>query len=190
MSRFCAQMNISACKQLHISLFCLLGFSLFLHGFCVGTESVDDDVAVLEKRLCELGAKAELSDELITQFYVYAFKRAKKEIPASDDFWKWVAGNEAIRSGLFVGLHPNYNPDVIKHLQELKNTYSAEVDQYPQLALAFAFVFGAAKDKSIKSPWVRWTVKDRPVPTCCESFAYYVKNKDKMLFPLTGCRGC
>lgn len=174
---------VNSVRRLRIPFFLLLG-GLFFSTNCFVLAKVPVEGESPEKKLCELAATGELSDELVSQFYRYALKNAKEKIPASEEFWLWLARNKEIEQGLLVGLHPNYNPGVVKRLQELKDTFGTQVEQYPHLALAFAFVFGAAKDKSIKSPWVHWTVKDRPVPTCCESFAYYVKNKDKMLFPI------
>jgi len=145
----------------------------------VGAESVGH-----KEKLCELALKGQLSEELISEFYQYALANAKKQIPAPDEFWKWLAKNKELQRGLLVGLHPEYNSHVIEHLQELRSTFVSEVEQYPHLALSFAFVYGATKGETIRAPWMSWVAKSREVPSCSESFAYYINNQDKMLYSL------
>jgi hypothetical protein len=158
-------------RQFRIGLVCLFLCSCFV-------------TAGHKEKLCELAKKGQLSDELILEYYQYALGNAKKQIPAPDEFWDWLSRNKQIERGLLVGLNPEYNPHVVTNLQELRKKFGTKVDRYPHLALAFSFVYGAAKGKTIRAPWMGWVSKNRPVPSCSESFAYYVNNKDKLLYPL------
>jgi len=146
----------------------------------VETINYDDE----EKKLCELASHGQLSEEIITAFYQYAQKKTKEKIQASDEFWNWLSGNEHIYRGLLVGLHPEYNPYVVTHLRELRDTFGPQLSEYPHLGLAFAFVYGAAKGQTIRAPWMSWVEKNREVPSCTESFVYYINNNEKMLYSL------
>jgi hypothetical protein len=176
-------LNYVLARQHGFNLICLLTFNLLLLGFSHGAALTKENSANTEK-LCVLAAEGQLSEALICRFYEYALENAKEKIQAPDEFWKWLANNKTMQCGLLVGLHPDYNPDVIKHLQELRKTCGSQVERFPHLALAFSFVYGAAKGQTIRAPWLDWVSKNREVPSCCESFTYYVENKDKMLYPL------
>ncbi len=172
-------------RQFHISLICLLLLSLLFHGVCLGSASSAATAGHTENKLCELALKGQLSNELISEFYQYALNNAKEQIQAPDEFWDWLAKNKELQQGLLVGLHPDYNPHVVKNLQELRRAFGAKVEQYPQLALAFSFIYGAAKEDSIRRQGLSsWVGKNRDVPTCVESFGYYINNKDILLYPL------
>ena len=152
--------------------------------FAANPKTKEGNAKYSEAKLCELASKGQITDELISEFYKYAQAKAKKQIKAPNEFWNWLGKNKELQQGLLVGLHPGYNPHVITTLRGLRKKFGAEVELYPHLALAFSFVYGAAKGKTIRAPWVGWVAKNRPVPACNDSFAYYLKNKDKMLFPL------
>ena len=138
------------------------------------------------ERLRELGRRGELSDELVAEFYRYSFERAKEEIVASDEFWDWVAGNDVIRQGLLVGLYPDYNAEVVRYLSELRKEFGGEVERYAHLALAFGFVYGAAKDGCVRSEGLdSWVGKGRAVPSCVESFRYYIENRGRMTYSIS-----
>ena len=159
-------------RQFRIGLVCLLLCSCFV-------------TAGHKEKLCELAKQGQLSDELISVYYQYALGNAKEKIPTSKEFWSWLSRNKVIERGLLVGLDPEYNPHVVTNLQELRKKFGTKVEQYPHLALAFSFVYGAAKDKSIRHHWIRWVnVASRKVPSCRESFGYYMDNKDKMVYRL------
>ncbi len=170
-------------RKFRVALALLLVLELSLYGFCRGSDLMTGNTGNTE-RLFELAKEGQLSGELVSEFHKYARMNAKAKIQAPDEFWGWLAKNQEIERGLLVGLHPGYNPDVIKHLQQLRKAFGTQVEQYPHLALAFSFVYGAAKDKTIRSAWLKWTAEGRPVPSCTDSFAYYLENKDKMLCSL------
>ena len=164
--------------------FSMLLLYLLLSCFCFGVveRTASDEPA--QQRFCQLAIEGQLSEELVSTFYRYVSSNAKKRIQASDEFWNWLAGQPKLQRGLWVGLHPDYNPNVIKELEQLRDTFGFQVERYPHLALALAFVYGAAKGQTIRAPWMDWVAKNRSVPSCCESFAYYLENKEKMLYPL------
>jgi len=73
---------------------------------------------------------------------------------------------------------------VIPCLWELKKTYGRQFDQFRHLGLAFAFVYGQAKGETIRADWMDWVAAGRPVPSCSESFGYYLQHQGEMLYAL------
>ena len=146
--------------------------------------SQDGTESRLCQKVCEVASQGELSESLLMQFFIYAEHRARQTGQGSHDFWNWLTSCENIRRGMLAGLHPDYDPNVIACFSRLHAEHTPHVDRYPDLALAFAFVYGAAGNQSIRAPWITWTAKGRDVPSCDESFNYYMRNADKMLYPL------
>lgn len=137
-----------------------------------------------EVTLAELAGEGRLTERAVEGFFEYAEVRAKECAQMPDEFWEWVKGNKRIYEGLLVTLHPDYNGQIISRLKELRDTYKDNVDDCPDLALAFAIVFGQAGKGTIRAPWMDWVTKGREVPSMVKSFGYYVRNERRMVFPL------
>jgi hypothetical protein len=141
-----------------------------------------------QKRLMDLATQGRLSAELIDAFQQYANTVAKEKfVPAvvPEEFWKWLSENKPMRDSLLVGLHPGYNPNVVKCLHALHEKFGEKVDSHYQLALAFAFVWGSAEKGSIRQGLLNSRMsKGRDIPTMEQSFEYYLTNESAMRMPL------
>jgi hypothetical protein len=145
---------------------------------------ITDAAGGSEVTLAELAGGGCLTEREVEGFFEYAEERARECAQVPDEFWVWVKGKERIYEGLLVTLHPDYNGKIISRLQELRDTYKDKVDDFPDLALAFAIVFGQAGEGTIRAPWMGWVAKGRDVPSMVKSFEYYVRNERRMIFPL------
>jgi len=139
------------------------------------------DADAAKARLIELATGGEMTQELVAAFTDYAEARARRDLAAvvPADFWPWLDQNPDMKFNLLVGLHPQYNPSVVKSLQQLREKFGKEVDTHPNLALAFAFVHGAAPG-GVREPLMRYLARDRPEPAMLESFEYYLQNERRM----------
>ncbi|HUW59102.1 MAG TPA: hypothetical protein VMZ92_20870 [Planctomycetota bacterium] len=143
----------------------------------------------LKRQVIDLAARGALTDTLIARYKDYAWRRAIENLgdDVPEAFWTWASANPTLRDGLILALHPDDNPHVVKRLWELKQHFGDRVDEYAHLALAFAVVFGQARDSD---PWSdRPRVKeylrsDRKPPGMTESFAYYLEHREEMRYPL------
>jgi hypothetical protein len=141
----------------------------------------------LKQRVIELAVAGKLTDELVTAFREYSLRLAKDKLSADvpRDFWTWLAANRAMHDGLLAALHPSYDVNIVKRLQELREKFGKEVDTHTQLALAFAVVFGrAGGHPPWGSPAQGYLRNDRTPPTMEESFAYYLKYEKVMKYSL------
>lgn len=138
----------------------------------------------LQQELYTSACDGKLSDSLVQQFFDYAERQAKLSGKGSEGFRDWISRHDTVRKGLLVGMHPDYNPEVIVCLSKLYDKFPAELEKYGHLGLAFAFVFGQAGEGTIRGPNMDWVAKDRDIPSMEESFGYYVKYSKLMLMPL------
>ena len=157
----------------------LLGFMILLGG----TAGVSAGRGTEKDALIGLAVKGELSERLIESFYRYAEEQARENIGAPEEFWVWVDGDALFRRELLTGLHPDYHPAVIERLRELRKIYGERLDRYRHLALAFAFVYGNAPDGAIRDQWLDWVAAGRAVPSCGDSFGFYVEHSSQLLYP-------
>ena len=123
---------------------------------------------------------------LISDYHVYAETKIKtKSIPVY--LWDWLEQNEPIKQELFVAMYPDFNSEVIEYLSCLYDKFEKHVEQYPHLAIAFSVVYGNAdaNKQDFRPDLLQWWVKkNREVPSCQDSFQYYINNYDRMLYPL------
>ena len=156
---------------------------LWLPGGHAADEAADQplDPDAAKARVVELATDGQLTDELVAAFTAYAEARARKELDAvvSQDFWTWLDANPEMKFNLLIGLHPQYNPSVVKCLVQLREKFGKQVDTHTNLALAFAFVHGASPDR-VREPLMGYLVKERPEPTMLESFEYYLRGERYM----------
>jgi hypothetical protein len=140
-------------------------------------QASDPQLAEVER----LASGGHFSAPLVAAFYRYAELRVKNMPEVSDDVWAWLSKQHDLRHNLLVGLHPNYNPRVVRRLAEMHYTFGDELDRHYHLGLAFAFAYGATSAGNIRAPWMNWVAAGREVPSCTDSFAYYLKNRERML---------
>ena len=170
-----------------------LGFlaAVMLSGAASGVGASPPGVSVSSARdaLVAEAVKGELTRKVSELYYRYAGQVARTAAPAdkvADDFWKWFDASPTIREGILAGVDCAYAGYVINRLAELRCEFGDGVDRYPQLAIAFALVYGRAADESIRLS-IHGKPRDaggRPVPSMVESFRYYTDHTEEMLFPL------
>jgi len=149
-------------------------------------EPAPQTAAELRAQLIEIAATGKLDDELLAAFKMYSAARAKESLGSavSDEFLQWAESNKAINYALLVGLYPRYNVDVVKNMEQLREEFGEKVDSHPHLALAFAFVWGSARGRSVREPLMGYISKQREMPSMSESFDYYLRYERKMKFSL------
>jgi len=145
--------------------------------------------ADLKALLLAGAAQGKLTEPLQKLFRDYTEARVREAyVPKAigKDLWDWILANPDLREAVLVGLHPQKAKDlaVLERLAALRAKFGAKVDEFPHLAMAFAMVYGYAGGRSIRERGVHFVVKDRPVPSMKESFAYYLKNERKMKMSL------
>ncbi|HUU43722.1 MAG TPA: hypothetical protein VMY39_04510 [Planctomycetota bacterium] len=146
--------------------------------------------AALKAEVTKLAAAGRLTAPLIKRYKDYVWQQTRENAgdAVPEAFWTWAGADPAVRDGLILALLPDGNPDIVKRLWELKQTFGDRTDEYAQLAIAFAVVYGRAGDKS---PWMHiadytkeYLRDDRKPPTMTESFRYYLDHARAMRFPL------
>jgi hypothetical protein len=138
-------------------------------------------VATLRQQVATEGSRGRLSEALFDRFLEYTEAAARQASDTPEEFWTWLRHHPRIRAGLLIALHPTYEARVIKQLNGLREAFGDTLDEYTDLGLAVALVYGLApKGRPGRPPAVRGR-KRRPAPTARESFQYYVTHADSML---------
>ncbi|KPL03109.1 MAG: hypothetical protein AMK75_01920, partial [Planctomycetes bacterium SM23_65] len=136
----------------------------------------------LRAKLIEAALKDGPSDEVKALFVQYAAagarERSRDAVPEA--FWTWLGRNDEIRDGLLIGLPRENDVEVVQCLDKLRTTFAQAAQERPQLALAFAFVWGTLKDADDITRLVRQYYEKREPATMEESFRYYLDNEEAM----------
>ena len=134
-------------------------------------------------------ARGKPTDALLRLFRDYTAARVReryvpKDIP--EDLWQWILASKDLCDAVLVGVNPDNHEDLraLARLAALRARFGAKVDEFPQLALAFAIVYGYAGDQGLREPGLHFIDKDRPVPSMEDSFDYYLTNEKAMKMSL------
>jgi len=129
---------------------------------------------------------AYFEDRLSSDYNIYAETQIKAQCD-NERVLTWLHKHPQIRQDLLAAMYPDFSSDVLECFCALLEKDERLILRYPDLAVAFSVVYGTAKAKKqdFRPDYLQWWVaKNRDVPSLEESFAYYINNQAKMLYPL------